>query len=281
MTTLQNVDNVQFRVETLVVHNGTASGRLRKDDSGYYTGVPIAALGIPSRNRTYYDVQSFSDQIQNPSSTFNMRLTGGQLYGEWGHPTISDLDERSAMVRLSEIREKEYSHHFKSINTGKTLSDGGIVLEATLKPTGPFSSSLEQNLEDPCMNTAFSLRAITKSQDRDGLSWRTTIKLITFDAVGAGGFFQASKIFSSSLESLSDVSDYEHFDVVVTPMETAVFTETALENYTNTEINDIFGAKTIQKVKHIVTLARTKDADPFSKISSLKKRSLFHEKFKG
>lgn len=276
MAAVQNVDNIQFRVETLVVHNGHKLGRLRPDENGYYAHVPMAVLGIQTRNNTYYDVPAFVAQINNPSSMFSQRLAGGQLYGEWGHPNIIGLGDMEAMARLSDIREENYSHFFRGVNTGQKLEGGGLILEATIKPHGPFKQSLLDNLDDPCMNTAFSLRAITRAEQRGGVSFRTMRKLVTFDAVGAGGYFQASKAFSPATEN------FDMFDVSLIDVDTATLSQVALENFTDTELNDIFKSNHIQRHSQVVTVVKNQEAHSgkFSRFTQKIMSTMYHDHFK-
>lgn len=278
MAALQNVDNLQFRVETLVVHNGHKLGRMRPNAEGYYEHVPMAVLGIQTRNNTYYDVPAFMAQITDPSSMFNIRLRGGQLYGEWGHPDIIGMSDSLALARLADIREDRWSHHIKGLNSGAMLEGGGRIIEATVKPTGPFKESLQDNFDDPCMNTAFSLRAITRAEQRGSLSFRTMRKLITFDAVGAGGYFQASKAFSPATES------FDTFDVSLINADTAIFSQAALENFTSTELNDLFKTNHIQKHTQVVTVVN--DLEPrknsrFSRFTEKALNTLYHDVLKG
>lgn len=240
---LQNVSNIQFRVETLVAKDKRK--RIRKDADGYYMDVPVAVLGTVSQNQTYYDVGAFAEQLTSPKTFIHKVLTRGKLYGEWGHPKILGMSNQEAVDRLSYIDEDKHSHHIKAINTGEVLSDGGRLVLATLKPTGPYKQSLQDNLEDPVMNTSFSLRAITTAEQKGNVSYRVMRKLVTFDAVGAGGYDEASKAYSPALES---------FDVTITPTGRVMLTQVSLESYTDTELSEIFGTDDITKQKRIVTV---------------------------
>ena len=260
--TLQNVSNIQFRVETLVAKDKRK--RVRKDADGYYMDIPVAVLGTVSQNQTYYDVGAFAEQMTSPKTYINKVLTQGKLYGEWGHPKILGMSNQEAIDRLSYVDEEKHSHHFKSITTGETLSDGGKLVLATLKPTGPYKQSLIDNLEDPVMNTSFSLRAITSAEQKGNVSYRVMRKLVTFDAVGAGGYAEAAKSFSPALES---------FDVTITPTGQITLTQVSMESYTDTELNELFGTNDISKQKRIVTVLSPDASIEFK--SSLGVRSFY------
>lgn len=234
MAALENVDRISFVVDTLVVKDGKKLGTIRPDSDGYYT-VPLAVLGIPTDNHTYYDVSEFTQQLTSPTSILNRKLTDGKLYGEWGHPKINLLDEKQVIPRLLDIDEDKMCHHFKKIWTGEKLASGGIVIYGAIKPTGPRGEHLKANLDDPCMNTSFSLRSIASSRQEGNIMRRKVKQLVTFDYVTAGGYNQASKRFSPSNESIDISLTDKNFKI----------TEAALECFNNTELNEIFGAKQV------------------------------------
>lgn len=232
---LQNVDKISFVVDVLVVRNGRKLGAIRPDADGYYT-IPLAVLGTPTDNRTYYEVEDFVAQLTSPESFINRCLTDGKLTGEYGHPMIMLLPEDKQLPRLMLIDEKEVSHHIKKIWTGDKLETGGRIIYGLIKPSGPYAEELRNNLDDSCINTSFSLRSIAHSRMEGNLTRRRIKHLVTFDFVNAGGYNEASKRYSPSVESLVDmplnVSNPRH-------------TEVALEHFSDTEINEIFGAKVI------------------------------------
>jgi hypothetical protein len=263
VATLQNVSNIQFRVETLVARDRRK--RIKKDEAGYYINVPVAVLGIISQNNTYYDVESFAKQMTDKNTYVNKVLSQGKLYGEYGHPSIIGLSIAEQVDRLSVIVEKNISHHIRDISTGPTLENGGKLVLASVKPHGPYKESLQDNFEDPTMNTAFSLRAITTVEARDNISYRWMRKLVTFDSVAAGGYAEAAKSYSPALE---------HFDVTVEPSNgQVVLSQVALESYTDTEINEIFGAKQALKITRVTTLLGSQASIEFQ--SSLGNRSFY------
>lgn len=270
MAALQDVSNLQFRIETLVVRNGRKMGRLRPDQDGYYNGMPIAALGIVTRNNTYYDVQSFSQELMNTAGNFNNKLRNGQLYGEWGHPPLAGLSEQMQMARIVDVRESQHSHHIRSIETGATLENGGKLITASICPTGPYAESLRDNFANPCMNTAFSLRAITDSTIKGGVSFRRMKKMITFDAVGAGGYLEASKGFAAT-------ESFHAFDINLVEVDTAIFSQASLESFTDSELNEFFGTKSVALEKKILTVTKTKSGQ---KLNPLSLRSHYHELIK-
>ena len=241
---VENVRGLTFHAETMLVRDG---GQLRApvpDKYGFYENIPMAVLGIPTQNNTYYFVNEFKDQIVNPNSFFNKVLTDGKLYGEWGHPKLTGMSREDQLNRLSVIDEDRISHNFRNVRNGRELSTGGMLVVADIKPHGPQAGPLRASLDDPYVNTAFSLRGITDTEMRGGIAYRRLRKLVTFDAVFAGGYSQAAKRFASAMENLSGGS----FSDVSIPMDVTdrlVFNQVALESWTDHELNDIFKARQV------------------------------------
>lgn len=231
---LQNVDKIQFCVDTLVVKDGRRLGRIRPDADGYYE-MPLAVLGTVTDNRTYYEVEDFVAQLTSPTSFINKALTSGSLKGELGHPMIVELQEDQRLPRLMVIDEQKVSHHIKQIRTGEKLASGGRILYGKIKPCGPYKDAVQDAFDDPTVNAAFSLRSIAHSRQEGTITRRKIKHLVTFDYVSLGGYSEASKWYAPGIEAI-DMS-LESFALPVTTA--------AMEHFTDTEINEIFGAKTV------------------------------------
>lgn len=266
MAALENVDRISFTVETLMVREGKKLGLPRPDKDGYFCDFPMAALGVATRNDTYYEVPEFVNQITSKDTYVNKMLVDGTLYGEYDHPDVVGLPLEMQLNRLAVVRPDRISHHFKKISTGPKLEGGGVLLVADIKPSGVMGAHLKANLEEPLMNTAFSLRSITQDKVVGTLRRRKMRKLVTFDAVAAGGYEQASKRFAAT----------EGLEVAFNPAHAqAVFTEVALESFTNSELNDIFGTKNLAIHRREVTLL--KGTGLLSAGGERGRMSLYHE----
>jgi len=256
---------VSFVVETMVVKDGRKLGMIHPDADGYYQ-MPMGVLGVPTRNRTYYDVNDFVAQLTGADCFVRKMLEGGQLFGEYGHPDTAPLNNEQTIARLLHIEEKFHSHHFKKIWSGEKLAEGGTVIYGLVKPSGPYGQYLQQSLDAPTINTAFSLRGITQSVPKNGLVWRNLKRLVTFDFVGAGGYEQASKRWSPCTET------------IITFPEGDIVTDVALERLSDHELNDIFGTKKITLMQKTMTLI------PNSRMAideTGEAVSVFHELMKG
>lgn len=243
MPPIQDPKAISIVVETLYIREGRELKKARPDENGYYT-MPLAVLGIPTRNKTYYDINSIVTQL-NTDTYIRQMIQDGTLYGEYGHPDLSGLDNHQAMSRLVRVDEKMVSHHIKEVKTGELLESGGRILYGKIKPFGPYKDSLQDNLDNPCMNTAFSLRSIASEKPMNGLLYREIKKLITFDAVLAGGYAEASKRFSPATESMR---------IIAANDDHIYLAKAACECFTNSELNDIFGTKTVEIHSQTITV---------------------------
>ena len=249
--------NVQFCMETMFAPKGYRVGVIRPDEAGFYCGLPMMVLGAVTENDSYYDVDSMVDHLTNPQYAFRRKLYNQQLYGEWGHPDFLLYQEKDRLPRLMSINEKYHSHLFRKIETGKRLESGGILVIADLKPTGPYGSYLKESLDDPYANTGFSLRSWINNTMKNGVKYRTVNALVTVDAVGAGGYPDASKRNGIGIESFNGMSDFNNLTIDVMRDGNLLCDEIALESLSGTELNEIFGVSTITRLTQKRTLIKT------------------------
>lgn len=203
----------------------------RPDKYGYYCGYPLSVFGEQSLNKCYYDTESYYNAITSPKSAFNIKLTHGNLYGEWGHP-----DPESSLLRMGIIDRTLQSHHFRSVYIDK--SDSIPIIRGDVKPVPPCGHCVEASLLNPFENTAFSLRCLmTEKMDPvRNAPIRTIVELITFDCVDMPGYTKASKRYampSQATECLVPIT----LDMLYDKQGKRV----ALESFSDIDILDIFG----------------------------------------
>ena len=270
--------NIQFRVET-VFPKGVV-GRLRPDENGIYKGLPMMVLGEVTQQQTYYDPQSLMDQVTSPTTRFNMVLQQGKMFGEYGHPSFLGFNSDSdKLQRLTTVEEKNVSHVFTSLYTDPPATNGSVVLRADIKPFGPMGSYLKEGLDDPIINTAFSLRAFVDTKMRpDGLKYRVVRSLTTFDCVGASGYKNTDKANALGLESFAG-DRFLDYDITVLDEGHLRIDQIALESFTDTDLNEIFGTSSVAKIVQSTTFVQ---ADPSlqERFPTLYGRNLFHDYFK-
>jgi len=252
-----NPENLFFVVETFSVQDGRSLKAAPRDEHGYYQGVPLAAFNTITRNRTVYDVQSMIDQITNPKSSFNIRLTEGNLIGEWGHPRV-DIKTTAGMMRVLDLDNTREACCYRKIYSRKMDDSDVVLILGDVKPSGPYGKYFEERMDDPTRNCAFSLRSLTKDTfDRSAnVIYRKVIKLVTFDAgVPSGGYKEASKRYMVSNEELMSVN----IDDVFT-YESALMIQNniGLESFTDLEIKNIFGSHKLTVGNKLVGVIDTK-----------------------
>jgi hypothetical protein len=280
-------DGVYFTITTTQIEDNRTLKSATKDKDGYYTGVPVATLGVASRNKTAYDTKSFLDQIMGEDTSMNRRLKEGTLFSEYGHPFV-DLNSPQGMARLLHLEPKQKSNHIRSISVKRVEDLGLDLVLMDTKPSGPYGQYFDEAMQDPTQNVAFSLRGISKATfDRStGITNRSLISLVTFDtAVASGGFREASKRYiDAATESL--VADnrnndfvYESTEIVnyqISPNDLMLVRNIAVESFTNTELNEIIKAH-----KVIIGSIDVGYVDPITKTileqETGQRRSLFHK----
>jgi len=238
--------NLSFRVETLFSNNRV--GRVRPNDQGIYCGLPMMVLGLETQQKTYYDPESVVEQITNPESRFNKVFKQQKLFGEYGHPTFYGLNNDEVIQRLVTVDENRTSHLFTGIYTDRPSPDGTTVVRADIKPSGPMGSFLKESLDDPVMNTAFSLRAyVSTDMKPNGLKYRRVRQLTTFDTVGASGYANTDKANAIALESFAG-DEYNEYEFSILEDGNLMIDQVALERYENTDLNEIFGTSIVSKI---------------------------------
>ena len=247
--------NINFVIETFSVEDGLPLKNVKKDNDGYYLGLPLAVIGTVTRNRTFYDEESIIDQIVKPSP-FNLRLTEGNLIGEWGHPIV-DFNTNYGKERVRTLDPTKEAITYRRIYSKPLKTSNKIAIFGDGKPSGPYGQYFSERMEDTTRNCAFSLRSITQDNvdRRTGVIYKKIIQLITFDAgVPSGGYKEASKRYASA-ESLNDYisspADIEDF----LSINKSISYETLKED----EICEIFKASKIVVKKEVLGIVDGKN----------------------
>ncbi len=235
-TVLENTPNKLYMyVGVMDMFDGRKLQGLRPESDGYYRGIPLSAFNAKSLNGCYYDTDSYHYQLTNPTTAFNIRLTHGNLYGEWGHPK-----DDASLSRIVQIDRDKESHHFKAVYTEKPCSNTPIIF-GDLKPTGPYGTYLEPSLMNPNENTAFSLRCLMTEKYDPLLKapLRTVEEFVTFDAVDMPGYLYGSKWYAEATKSGKEF----FMPITLDMLYTSTGTRVALESYSDQRLLQLFGVK--------------------------------------
>ena len=260
------MNTIMFNVETMRVKDGHELRGVTPNSSGIYKDVPVMVLGIPSRNRSMYDVASTVKQITDSTTSFNMTMTEGSLCGEFGHP-FTQATQQQTIERMLVIDPTKVSHAILNVKTQPSENGKFILVTADIKCIGPYGKFLDESFRDNDRNTAFSLRSLTdKPVNQGGMLMKKMMALITFDAVGGSGYEQASKRYMPALEH--NIS----FEAVMASKE--------LKACIGMESNDVGELYDMLGVDRININGKTELFDGTSIIDGKYKKSLFNEMFK-
>ncbi len=188
-------------------------GVLKPDSNGYYT-VIVGGLNIHNSAGDYYVLDGSKELFEN--STFKRRIQNGALKGENGHPRREvGMSDDAFLDRFLTIVESNVCVHYSDVwldfDSVKDPSGRPVVaIMAKARPSGPLSKVLEDSLNDPNQNTAFSVRGFTKDIQMGSTKQRILKTIITFDHVVEPGISIATKWNNPALESLHEekLDDY-------------------------------------------------------------------------
>lgn len=185
-------------------------GVLKKDEEGYYE-IVIGGLNIANSTGIIYTLDG-ARKLFEDSSTLQRRIKNGSLYGESGHPMKpSNMSMDDYIVRVLSIENNNICCHFKEIwlddsynFNGRGVKKDTVAIIAKLKPYGARGAALEESLNNPNINTAFSIRSLSEDFYRNGTTFRTITEIVTWDWVVEPGISIANKWDTPTLEDFKD-----------------------------------------------------------------------------
>lgn len=229
------------------------------DGSGYYR-INAGGFNIPNRHGVTYGINQYLRECMRPGSDLDRRVKEGQVFCELGHPPqyynllvngqvvrklITDLFEW--INRLRTIDMDNVCGHIRKIHWIMEQGESGPVLnDIEVIPFGLKKEFLEMSLPNPDVNTAFSIRTVTKPQ-KFGDKNREVDYWSTYDAVIDQGIYRACKHLSAGLESLLEayVPSMDDTQVTTTTLDELFFvcdqkmkSPEVMERYQGTESFD-------------------------------------------
>lgn len=197
-------------------------GILKPSADGYYT-LCVGSYGTKNSAGMFYDQHS-GEAMFAPGSALMRRLQKGVLFAEFKHPepfrnllikgqvVRAPMSDSEYLMRIRQIDDDRVCGHIRSLTIIDGVNETGQQVKfviAEIKPYGPYKQVLQDSLDNPSINTYFSVRSIT--QDDMGRGIKYTREISTWDFVGEGGIFMANKYNSPALES------FEESERVITP----------------------------------------------------------------
>jgi hypothetical protein len=176
-----------------------------KDENGYYK-VTFGAINTFNKNGIYYKVTDI-DRFFGPNSIIGRRINEGVLIAEYQHPKVDGMSVDEIRRRTFFLDGDRKAAHIKKIelyNTGKTEPGFDLPVYKVygwVRPSGPYGKYLQDALDNPDENVAFSIRSLVKTY-RAGNIWVKEVKLLsTYDYVPENGMPGATQWNAAGLES--------------------------------------------------------------------------------
>ena len=223
----------------VILANSGKRGILKpmSDGSGYYR-MNAGGFNIPNRGGIAYRFNEYLKECMSPESDLNRRVTEGQVYCELGHPPQYFMERINGQIVRTQITEV-----FQWINRLRTIEMGNVCAhirkihwiltggdrdpvhnEIELIPfgTGGMKEWMTDSLANPDINTAVSLRSVTKPQ-RMGDMVREVEYLSTYDVVVEQGVLRACKHLTAGLESYIQEAEGAAMVEVSTTIDEVIF----------------------------------------------------------
>lgn len=201
------MNKIKFTATKLA--NSGKKGVLTPDEDGYYT-LAIGGLNCFNSANEFYDSNNVVSLFEK-SSSFMRKIKAGYLYGELGHPAYQKgWSDDEYINRIYKIDESNLVCHFKDVWLVNGAGPSSpITIMAKVIPFGSKGYILKESLDNPNINTAFSIRSIVGYYYERGIRHKVITSVITFDFVVEPGIANANKWDSPGLE-------HNNQDVLVT-----------------------------------------------------------------
>lgn len=193
------MDNFKI-VLSATAYKPSNTASIEKDDKGYYK-VRLGAFNVYNSGKAFYTSDGVKDLINNPNSFFWRRLKKGYLYGEMGHPgmkpgmTMSEFMNRNATIDMTNIAFHIRDVILRETNEKVTVTGNHgnvVIMEGWIKPSGPKGPLLQEALDNPDRNVAFSVRSLSKDTNVNGVIVKKTVAILTWDWVVEPGINNAN-----------------------------------------------------------------------------------------
>ena len=181
---------------------------LDKTKDGWYI-CNLGTLNGFNAHGEYYAVDNAKEIFFGPNSVLARKQSKGLLYGEMGHPVIAPgMSKFDYYMRNMRIQEDRISHCIRNIQFVQTDTvdecDGKrgfapmIFVTGEVMPAGQYKDAVKDMLENPGLNTAFSIRSFTAQSMVNGILVKKLTNVITYDFVSEPGIPTATKFHTAS-----------------------------------------------------------------------------------
>ena len=178
-----------------------------KDASGYYK-ITLGAFNTYNRSGIYYRIKRPKDLLEG-NTILKRRITEGTLRSELDHPDYTNMGKNEIINRTITLDMKNTIAHIKAVefvDTGRCEPgwDGYniTIVYGWVKPVGPYAEILQEQLDNPEENVAFSVRSLVKQSYVGTTLVRDVIDVSTWDSVKESGIKIASQWNAAGIESI-------------------------------------------------------------------------------
>lgn len=198
-----------FKITSGLLANTGCKGKLPVDENGYYR-VILGAVNVHNSMGQFYTGANVVEMF-GKHSCVSRRIEGGGLYIEVDHPSrLPGQSLNDYFDRLFTIEMKNVCGHVSKIeideNFGVNHPEYGnpniIAIVGWVKPFGPYKEMLQEAIDNPLMNLAFSVRGVTADMELpSGLVEREFTHVNNWDYVPEPGIKYATRRNAPGLES--------------------------------------------------------------------------------
>lgn len=185
------------------------------EPGGHYYLLNAGGFNIPNRMGIKYTFNDYVRECMGPDSDLNRRVSEGQVQCELGHPPQYYFEYKNGVIVQTAITEVfAWIHRLRTVLEPHVCGSirkihweitGGprdpVYNKIEVRPFGIHKQVMQDSLDDPDMNTAFSIRTVTKPQ-KLGDMVREVEYFSTYDMVIEQGMLHACKHRTAGLEDL-------------------------------------------------------------------------------
>ena len=234
-----------YTVQSKKEKRGIIEEPIVKDENGYYK-VTFGAINTFNKNGIYYKVTDL-DRFFGPNSLVGRRIDEGVLMGEYQHPKVDGMTRDEIRRRTIFLDGDRKAAHIKKIelyNTGKKEPGFNLPVYKVygwVRPSGPYGKYLQDALDNPDENVAFSIRSLVKTYKAGSIWVKEIILLSTWDYVPENGMPGATQWNAAGLEAfMPEIDSVEELNEI-------------MKGYESQAMNCKDGKCVIGGIKHILS----------------------------
>lgn len=201
---------------TVLADSGKRGILMPMEPNGEYYLLNGGGFNIPNRSGITYNINSYLEECMKSDSDFARRISEGQMQCELGHPptyyyqmingrevrtNITDIYEW--IQRLRTVIERNVCASIRKVHfeydANANIRTTPVRTKVEIRGFGPHKQIFLDSIKDPDMNTAVSIRTVTKPQQM-GHTNREVDYWSTFDVVIEQGMLNACKYRTAGLE---------------------------------------------------------------------------------